>query len=171
MPLTFDILSDRIPIVAENIIDEAATHPGKFVDAGRYRVQCMRNKNVAKAKLEGRRTLLAIRFRKKAYLRGDKLTDTAVKEKVENSPSIRMLKQRYDRADEAEVAALCMYSAYFARQQSLRIIADQQNLEGVRGSREVDRAEESRKLRKRASDAYEQRHRRRHGVAQEEPES
>lgn len=170
MPITFEKILSNLPLVAENIMIEAAQHPGKFLLAGRYRVQCMRAKNVAKAKLEGRRTLIGMRVRAKASNRGDRATDKAVAERVEQAASVKILRARYDRAEEAETLAIAALSAYFHRQQSIRIIADQQNLEGVRDSRETDRMEQTNKLRRKAEELSQTRGRRRLTRSDEEDE-
>lgn len=145
--ITFNELVDDLPIVDENILGEAAVQSQKFIRAARYRVHRLRIKNKSNAALEGRRLVLAMRARVKAAETGDKLTEAGVKELVETARSVRGLRQKLDRATEMEELAKHLLEAHRFRRDSIRVIGEAQNIEAIRGTKEVEKLEANRKLR------------------------
>jgi hypothetical protein len=156
---TFRKLLTDLPIVDENILAEAALQPQKFIRAARYRVRRLRIKNEAFAALEGQRLVLAIRARAKAAETGDKLTEAGVKEIVETSKSVRRLRRKLDRAQEMEELAKHLLEAHRQRRDAIRVIGESQNIEAIRGTKEIDRMEANRKLRNKIIDLQRRRSR------------
>lgn len=157
--LTFRDLVADLPIVDENILAEAATQPQKFIRAARYRVHRLRIRNQAYAALEARRLVLAIRARARAAETGDKLTEAGVKELVESSNSVKRLRRKLDRAAEMEELAKHLLEAHRQRRDAIRVIGESQNIEAIRGTKEIDRMEANRKLRNKVIDLQKRRER------------
>lgn len=157
--LTFASVVAELPIVDENILNEAAKQPEKFMRAARYRVSKLRRKNVANAALEGRRLYLAMRARARGAVAGERMTEGAVKEIVESSKSVKRLRAKHDRATEWEELAKHLLEAYRHRRDSIRVIGEAQNIEAIKGTKEVERLEQNRKLRNRAIELHKRRQR------------
>jgi uncharacterized HAD superfamily protein len=157
--LTFRVLVAELPIVDENILAEAALQPQKFIQAARYRVRRLRLRNQAYAALEARRLVLAMRARAKAAETGDKLTEAGVKEIVESAKTVRRLKMKLDRATEMEELAKHLLEAHRQRRDAIRVIGEAQNIEAIRGTKEVERLEANRKIRNKVIELHKHRQR------------
>jgi hypothetical protein len=156
---TFRILVADLPIVDENILAEAALQPQKFIRAARYRVHRLRIRNQAYAELEARRLMLAMRARAKAAEIGDKLTEAGVKEIVESAQSVRRLKRNLDRATEMEELAKHLLEAHRQRRDAIRVIGEAQNIEAIRGTKEIEKLEANRKIRNKVIELQKRRQR------------
>ena len=134
----------------ENILAEAARQPQLFVRASRYRVEKMRDRAVAAARLDHLRSELALRIRAKKNEAGEKITEAALKERLERHSQHRKLREEMERAYEQEELSKLLLDAYRQRRDAIRILADARNYEAIRGTAEIERIESQRKLRKRA---------------------
>ena len=158
MAVQAESLIGKLPLVDENILAEAAKQPILFIEAARYRVTAMRVRAKAVAELEARKSTLALRIRaKKTSARS--ITENAIKETVESQKSVIALRDRVEKAYALEEFSKLILEAYRQRRDAIRIIGETQIAEGIRGSHEVDRLEQSRKLRNRARDLEERRRR------------
>ena len=156
--LSAQALIAKLALVDENILADAARQPLLFINAARYRVSTMRRRATASAALDAGRASLALRIRaKKEGDGGKKFTEAALKEKLENHSAVRALRADLDRAYEGEEFSKLILEAYRMRRDAIRVIAESQNIEGMRGGHEVERAEQNKKLRSRARRLEEQR--------------
>ena len=145
--VTADSLIEALEIVNENVQIEAMRQPGLFVDAARYRVEKMRERAVVSAELDAWRAHLAMTTRNKKGKKGEKITEGALKELLELSPRNKRLRGESDRAYEHEELSKLILEAYRQRMSALKIIAEAQVFEGMREGSEIERQEQSRKLR------------------------
>ncbi len=145
---TFDSLLDNLKIVSEDIKEVAAHQPLLFIDAARYRVAMMRLRSKKEQEVDTKRSSLATKFRNRKDEQGKKIyTEGAVKEKVEIQTVVKQLRRELDNAFAEEELAKSMMEAYRQRNSALKIIADMQQFEGSREGAQIERDEQSRKLR------------------------
>jgi hypothetical protein len=152
MAITAESLIQSLALVDENILAEAARQPILFIDAARYRVGAMRRRAQAAAELDATRSRVALvlRARNNSGEREKKLTDAGVKDKVETQTAVRTLRAGMERAYEVEELSKLILEAYRMRRDAIRVIAETQIAEGMRGSKEVERIEQTRKIHARA---------------------
>jgi hypothetical protein len=152
MAITAESLIQQLALVDENILAEAAKQPILFIDAARYRVAAMRKRAQAAAELDATRSRvsLVLRARNFAGDREKRMTDAGVKDKVETQSVVRTLRASMERAYEVEELSRLILEAYRMRRDAIRVIAETQIAEGMRGSKEVERLEQNRKIHARA---------------------
>lgn len=149
----FDQLLQDLQIIDENITAEAVRQPLLFIAAARYRVDMMRKRAQLSAELDAVRVGLAISIRNKPVEDEDgkrgKLTEGAIKERIERQPKVKELREALDRAEENEEMAKLILEAYRERKSSINIIAEMQIFEGGKEGADVEREEQRRKLSRR----------------------
>ena len=151
MALTSDQLIKELSVLDENVLAEAARQPALFIDAARYRVSKMRKRAQANAALEARWSHLALRIRAQKNEEGERrLTEAALKASVESRRSVKELRAGLERAYEEEEFSKLILEAYRMRRDAIRIIAEAQNIEGIRGTKELEHIEQRNRLRKEA---------------------
>jgi len=151
MAITAESLIQSLALVDENILAEAARQPILFIDAARYRVAAMRGRAQAAAELDATRSRVALVLRARNSTAGEKkMTDAGVKDKVETQTVVRTLRGSMERAYEVEELSKLILEAYRMRRDAIRVIAETQIAEGMRGSKEVERIEQTRKIHARA---------------------
>jgi len=139
MAINSETLISHLALVDENILAEAARQPILFLDAARYRVAAMRHRAQANAELDYRRSRIALTIRARKDASGEKkFTEAALKEKVESQTAIRELRDKTERSYEAEEFSKLILEAYRMRRDAIRVIAESQIAEGMRGSKETD---------------------------------
>jgi hypothetical protein len=150
-------LIERLPIVRENILEEAATQPARFLDAANYRVAAMRQRMQAVAKIEYFRSKAKLYLRRKKRDSGDKMTEWALADRVEVSPTHRRLRAEMEQAQQMEEFSKLIVEAYRMRRDAIRSIADAENTAVLRGSAELEGIAARRKLRDKARELARQR--------------
>jgi hypothetical protein len=160
MVINSESLISHLGLVDENILAEAAKQPILFIDAARYRVAAMRRRAQINAELDYKRSRIALTIRARKDAAGEKkFTEAALKEKVESQTVIRELRDKTERSYEAEEFSKLILEAYRMRRDAIRIIAEAQVAEGMRGSSEVERVEQNRRLHNVARELDTKRHR------------
>jgi hypothetical protein len=147
MDINTKSLIERLALVDENVLVEAALQPLRFVDAARFRVAAMKRRAQATAELEYKRSRLGQLIRARGAETGERITDKACNERVEQHSQIRELRDKQDRALEIEEFARLIMEAYRMRRDAIRVIAETQIAEGVKVTNEIDRIDHSRKIR------------------------
>jgi uncharacterized protein YwbE len=141
-----DDLIDELQVIDADIKREAVNQVGLFIRAARLRVDAMRARARSSAELESRRAGLAVAIRNKKDAKGGKLTEGALKEKLETHSVVKMLREKSDRTYEVEELTKLILEVCRQRRDSIRIIAEMQSLEGSREGAEVERLEQRRRL-------------------------
>lgn len=136
----------RLAILNENIASEAALQPSLFVDAARYRVAKMRKRAQIGAKLQYEQARIAMLIRNRKNERGEKMTEGALKERVETKLIIKRLRAASDRAYEEEEMSKSIQEAFRQRNSAIKIIAELQIAEGNRESAQIEKDEQHKKL-------------------------
>lgn len=144
--MTSQELIDKLAIIDENILAEAAKQPILFVEAARYRVEKMRERARATAEFETWEAELGLAIRAKYKTSDNKLTETAIKAKIrKHSGTKKRDKELQDSYAEEELAKLIL-DAYRMRKSAIQVISDMQVLEGNREAADVEKLEARRKL-------------------------
>lgn len=143
-----DVLIDKLSLVAENILEEAANQPLAYVEASRYRVDKMRVRAHAAANLEYLRARVGMLLRQRFRANGEKVTEWAVKERVTCNKKVRIAIRTLDNAEAEEEFAKLLLDAYKQRRDAVRIIGESQLAEGTRGTRELEYIQQKDKMRK-----------------------
>jgi len=148
-------LIERLSIVDENVLAEAAKQPLLFIDAARYRVGKMRKRAQADAALDFNRSSLGLKIRKKPS--EDRVTEGAIKSLIDIDPTTRSLRAALDEAEAEEELSKLILEAYRYRRDAIRILAEAHVYEGIKESSEVERAETRRKLSRKARELEDRR--------------
>lgn len=143
-------LIELLAVVDEDILAEAIRQPTLMVQASRYRVAKMRDRAQAIARLDAARAELALKIRNKKDAAGRKMTEGALKERLELSPTIRRLREESDRAYEGEELAKLILESFRQRNSAIKIVADVRVYEGSREGAEVESGEMRRRMVSRA---------------------
>jgi hypothetical protein len=148
MPVSdpIDELLEEVPVIEEDVQREAVKQVELFVKAARLRVEAMRKQHRAGAELEAKKAGLAVAIRNKKNLLGEKITEGALKEKLEMHSLVRKLREESDQAYEHEELAKLVLEALRQRRDAIRVIADMQAYEGMREGAEVERISQRKKL-------------------------
>ncbi len=155
-----DRLIENLGIVDANILHEAARQPHLFIDASRYRVDCMRDRAQADARVAYLSARIATLIRQRYRDAGRKISEAQVKEQVAQNKKLREAQAHADNADAEEEFAKLLLDAYKQRRDAIRVTAEAQIYEGMRDSHELDRLEERTKLRNTARTLAESRQQR-----------
>lgn len=156
-PIDSKLLIKRLALVDENIMAEAATQPILFIDAARYRVAAMKKRAQAQAELDYRKSRIALSIRARRNEAGDKVTEAAMKERVEKHSVVRKLRDRVERAFELEEFSRLILEAYRMRRDAIRVIGESWIAEGMREAKEVDHIQQRSRMRNIAVDLEEKR--------------
>jgi hypothetical protein len=114
-----------LPLVDENILAEAARQPGLFAEAAMLRVEKMRKRAEAVSAIEYFRSKLALHFRSSKTAYGDKkLTEGAIKERIEANKAHRELRATMESAYEEEEFSKLLLECLRQRRDAIRVIAD-----------------------------------------------
>ena len=122
--MTAKELIARLPLVDTNILDEAAKQPGLFADAALYRVEKMRQRAEAISQLDYFRAKLALHIRASKDEKGQKITEGALKERLEVNKTHRALRVGMERAYEEEEFSKLLLEVLRQRRDGIRIIAE-----------------------------------------------
>ncbi len=115
-----DALIEKIPLVDENILEEAARQPMLFVEASRYRVDCMRERARADAHFDYLTARIATLIRDRYRDVGRKISEAQVKELVGSNKKLRLARATLDRALEEEEFSKLLLDAYKQRRDAIR---------------------------------------------------
>jgi hypothetical protein len=148
--MTVDELIERLSILDENILKEAAEQPVLFLEAARYRVVVMRKRSEAVARKEYASSKLSLLIRAKVKATGDRITEDTVKSKVFRNKQYRVIHERAERTYEEEEFSKLLLEAYRMRRDAIRIIADAGRAEGISETAELERISARAKLHKEA---------------------
>ena len=144
--VTAEKLIRSLVIVEEDILREAAEHPLRFVAAARYRVFHMRQVATLESQLELKRSRLGLKIRAAKDTEGKKPTEGYVAQCIEVSSETIRLREEVDKAHALEELSKLILEAYRMRRDCLRILADYQNIQGMREVKEVESMDARRKL-------------------------
>ncbi len=151
-------LIQKLPLISENILVEAAQQPSLFVEAAEYRVSIMRLRSQALTEYENWCSKLALHYRK-SKTKGERVTEGAIKDHVRINRNTRVLDIKLQRAFAHEEFSKLLLEAFRMRRDAIRVIAEAYNIEGIRGSAQVEKIEAHRKLVKKAQDLESRRQR------------
>ena len=146
MAINSELLIERLALVDENILAEAARQPILFIDAVRFRVAAMRRRSQAVAELGAKRSRIALVIRAKGVAAGERVTDKNCAERVDKHSLIRELSDKVDRAIEVEEFSKLILEAYRMRRDAIRVIAESQIAEGMRATKEIEHIEQRGKM-------------------------
>lgn len=146
MSMDVDKIIETLPLVDTNILEEAARQPLLYLDATRYRVECMRIRSQAAARVDYLEARVATVIRDRHRTAGRKVSEAQVKELVAQNKKLRLAMRDQARAEEDEEFAKLLLDAFRQRRDAIRITAETRIAEGMRESHELDRIEERRKL-------------------------
>lgn len=135
-----------LPIVSENVMEEAARQPQLFVHVARYRVGRMRRLSQLRARMEYLSSRIAQATRGRVKERGGRITEAQIKERVRIDRRMRRLQSRLDLIEAQDEFAKLLLEAFRMRRDALRIIGEGQIAEGRRESGEVERIEARRRM-------------------------
>jgi hypothetical protein len=155
--MTLKEVISRLPIVDENILAEAARQPELFKDAARVRVTKMRKRLAAEAAADHYEAERNLRSRARRDEQGKKPTEGEIKERTACDPKMRRLRRVKDAAFAMEELSKLLLEAYRMRRDSVRVLSEAYNIEGIKDSKEIDRVMEHRKLTSRARSLEERR--------------
>lgn len=148
--MDLDSLIDKIPLVAENVVEEAAGQPMLYIEASRFRVEAMRRTGRAKAHLEYLRSRVGMLIRQRYRANGQKVTEWAVKEQVDCNKKVRLAIRDLNNAEADEEFAKLLLDAFRQRRDAIRVTAESQLAEGTRETRELEYIDQKNKMRERA---------------------
>lgn len=157
--MTAKELIAKLPLIAENVLVEAAHQPMLFIDAARYRVGKMQKRARAGAERDNYMAQLAVSIRRKRSNSGEKITEGNLKEIIEKDPKSRELRKLNDDAFAEEELAKLILEAFRMRRDAIKIIADSRVYEGLRDDAHEEQRMEHRKLLNRARTLEERRQR------------
>lgn len=146
MPDTARELIEQLAILDENVLAEAARQPQQFMRVARYRVSKMRKRSQAVAAVEYQRYRKALAIRAAKNSEGEKITEGAIKERVELSSRTQALRDVMERSFAEEELAKLLLEAYRIRRDSIRIIAEAQVYEASRETAEIEKVTARQKL-------------------------
>ena len=122
--MTLKEIIARLPLVDNNILEEAARQPVLFAEAAYCRVDAMRRRAMAVAKLERFRCRLALAIRANKDSEGGKITEGHIKEKIEVHSTTKKLRDAMERAYEDEELAKAIIDTLRQRRDAIRQIAE-----------------------------------------------
>ena len=143
MAKTAKELIRSLPLIDENILNEAANQPLLYVDAARYRVACMRETYRTRAEVEAFEATQGLKVRQSE---SEKRTEKHIKSLVIKNPKYIELRDAAHDAEADEEFSKLLLKAFEMRKDAIRIISDAENREAGRMTAEVERAEKRRQL-------------------------
>jgi hypothetical protein len=147
---TLKALIDRVPIIKEDIMMEAANQPSLFIDAARYRVARMQDLSKATAELDFHRSYTMKKLR--IVRRGKKTTEGAFREMVETRVDTLQLIDKVDECHSADELSKLLIETLRQRSKAIQIIAEAEFYEGRSLSAEVDKIAQKRAVLERMRD-------------------
>lgn len=154
-----DELIEKLPLVDTNILEEAARQPLLFIEASRHRVDCMRKRAQAAARVDYFEARVATVIRTRHKDAGKRISEAGIRELVGQNKKLRQAQRDLSRAEEDEEFSKLLLDAFKQRRDAIRITAETRIAEGMRESHELDRIDERRKLANTTRRLVEQRHR------------
>lgn len=148
----FDVLAEKLRFVDENIKETVKNQPMLFLDAGRYRVKCMRNRAVAVAAVDSMRARVATAIRNDKNSAGLKMTEGALKEQIELDPEIQDLRDAQSEAYEDEEMGKLLVEAWRQRNSAVKNLVEMMLAEGASGSYQLEREVQTRAMNNKAQD-------------------
>jgi stage III sporulation protein SpoIIIAA len=144
--MTSKELIGKLSILDENVLQEAARQPVLFIEAAQHRVDMMRKRAHATARLEYLQSAVGLKIRAKPTVDGKRKNNDEVNARVtKHSLVIAAKKDLEDALAEEELAKLIL-QAHSMRRDAIRIIAEAENIAGTREGAEVERIEKRRQL-------------------------
>lgn len=108
----------------EEVVDAAKMQPTLFLHASRLRIQTMRNRVAAEARLQAERAERAGKFRMRGKEAGERVTEGQVQERLARIPEIIKLTKEVTDAEEYEEWSKLLLEAYRMRRDALKVVAD-----------------------------------------------
>lgn len=139
LKLNVQSLVESLPIVSENILEEAAIQPLLFLNAARYRVATMKLRSRASIDLDSFRSKVARTIRKQKDKMGQKVTEGTIREIVETHSQVRQKWEAYEEAIEREELAKLVMEAFRMRSSAIKIIAEANMYEGAETGSELSK--------------------------------
>lgn len=153
----------RIDFTDESVEDAALEHPKLFLRATRFRVQKMRDRVEAELAYEARMANLSAKYQQRTDDKGKrKLTEGAVKAKVQLDPKIGRLKRTMEMSLVYEKFSELLIETYRKREFAIKIIIDARWAEAGKGFKKLKEEEAkglSRKMRNEITNKYRNHHR------------
>lgn len=154
-----DILAllNKLDFSVEEVSRAAQEQPKLFLTACRFRIQRMRRRSSAEARLESKRAEIGLRIRQKYRSTGDKITEAQLASMILRNSEVGELRERFSRAEEEEEFCKLLLEAFRMRRDAVRIVSEQALAEmnlGTRAAGMVRETEDLRSLRYRLSRKY-----------------
>jgi hypothetical protein len=155
-----DQLIRSLAVIDENIRAEAIAQATLFIEASRYRVECMRVRMQAEAEFEAfsSKRWLVIR-EKKSQVSKERITNDQIKSQLQIGSNYRRLKAAVNRAEAEEEFSKLLLEAYRMRRDALKILADAQGYEASKQTAELEKDMIHRKMEREARRLYSSRQR------------
>ncbi len=166
-PDKLDQVIKNLRVVAENIRAEAVNQPILFLEAARYRVDCMRRTSKAKAMREAWESQAWLAAKKKIEARGDRATLDLIKMVMQKEPEFEQHRAAVDEAEAQEELSKLILTAYRQRRDAVIILADAEGMETSKAMADMVSKEASRKLSMETRKVYEHRNLRRSLLSEE----
>lgn len=158
-PVIVDDLVNGLSFSDEEVVDAAKSQPTLFLHASRLRIQTMRNRVTAEAKLKAAEADRAGKFRLRGKEAGERITEGQVKERLARIPEIIALTKAVTDAEEYEEWSKLLLEAYRMRRDALKVVADMLGAEVYVSRMQSGQVTEMSKIRKKLEDKYPKRKR------------
>lgn len=139
-------LVEHLSVIDEDIRTEAVRQPALFIEAVRYRVSRMRKRAQANAEFEAFVSRRGLVIRARSQGGKDRVTEGAIKARVQKHPKYRLLQSAVSDAEADEEFSKLLLEAYRMRRDAIKILADAQNYEAGRSVMDFERKDIVRKL-------------------------
>lgn len=143
---SLDKLIRTLPLLDENIWNEAARQPGMFFEAGRQRVSKMRVRMRAEAALEHHKASYGLKVRFRKLPNDQRVTEDYIKQKIAISKDYKLLQASLHNAQADEEFTIILLQAYRMRRDGIEIIAQAQLREGAKEAIEMEKTVVQRRL-------------------------
>lgn len=154
-------LVKNLTISEDNLEREARIQPKYYLEASRYKVQCMWQKQRLMAKFESLKAEKGLKLRKMKFGKGDgRVTEKEIESRVIADEEVKKLRIRLERAFQLLEFAQQLVEAYRQRQSVLKVLSDIRNAEianEIRSVREGMARKEMEKMSSKARAALRQR--------------
>ena len=120
--LTVQRLVDGLDFTPENCIEAACANPGLFIEAVRFRLDQLAERNAAKLAFEQKEAETDLRIRQEHRAADMKITEAVVSAYVALNVDVVSARQRLNRAEENEELGKGLVEAYRMRRDCLQIV-------------------------------------------------
>lgn len=128
-----EALLDAIPFNEDQIGQAAVTQTPLFMEAAKLRVQLMRQRQGLEARLKQNMAMLSASIRKQVREAGDKITEGAVKVRIDKHPDIIAIQEQLDEATVEEEFGKLILEGLRQRKSSIDAVIDTKKLEAQLG--------------------------------------